>query len=72
MIEVKSENGVVDLKVSGEAGLILADLMVIVSSVYDALVEELPEKKDAIKELIKGSINSDKVFEGEKDGEADD
>lgn len=71
MIEVKSENGVVDLKASGEAGLILADLMVIVSSVYDALTEDFPEKKDAIKEIIKGSINSGMVFE-KQDGEADD
>lgn len=71
MIKVNSENGVVDLEVSGETGLILADLMVIVSSVYDALTEELPEKKDAIKEIIKGSINGDMVFKG-KDGKTDD
>ena len=70
MIEVKSENGVVDLKMSGEARSVLADLMVIVGSVYDALVEELPEKRDAIKEIIKGSIN-DVIFK-EGSGEADD
>ena len=71
MIEVKSSKGVVDLKASGEIKEILADLFVIVSSVYGAIAKEHPEKKDTLQTLIKGFFNSGMAFE-EEDGEADD
>ena len=71
MIDVKSKNGLVELKVSGEIKTILADLLVIISSVYEAIAEEHPERKADLKALVRGCINSDMAFEG-RDGEADD
>ncbi len=71
MIEVKSKNGLVKLKVSGEIKTILADLMIIISSVYEAITEEHPEKEADLKAIIRSCVNSDLAFE-KHDGEADD
>lgn len=72
MIKVETNKGVTDIKMSGTTSEVISDLLVIVASVYDGLAKQNPELKELIKGFIRKFVNSDMLFDGKEDGEADD
>jgi hypothetical protein len=71
MIKVETKDGFTDVEMEGASGVIASDLMVIVAAVYNGLVKEKPEQKDALKNFIKRMIASDMVFNAQEDGDED-
>ena len=72
MIEVKTNKGITDLKMSGTTTEAISDLLVIVATVYDGLVKQNPERGELIKGYIRKWVNDDMLFNAKQDGETDD